>query len=174
MSQPVSITIVSYDAQWPTLYAREAERIGRLLGPKALSVEHVGSTAVPGLAAKPRIDIDLVVADSADERSYLPLMVRGGYYLAHREPEWHEHRLLHGPDTHVNVHVFSPGAPEPERHRRFRDWLRSHPEDCDDYAALKRQLARRTWVSGDAYAEAKGSFIEAVLARAHAARGTKE
>jgi GrpB-like predicted nucleotidyltransferase (UPF0157 family) len=82
VSQPVTITIVSYDAQWPTLYAREAERIGRLLGQKALSVEHVGSTAVPGLAAKPRIDIDLAVADSADEPSYLPLMERGGYPYA--------------------------------------------------------------------------------------------
>jgi len=166
MESSVSITIVPYDARWPDLYAREAKRIRRLLGPRALSVEHVGSTAVSGLAAKPRIDIDLVVPDSADESSYVPSLESAGYFLVVREPEWQEHRVLKGPDTDMNLHVFSPGAPELERHRGFRDWLRSHPDDREKYASLKAKLARKRWPSVDAYAEAKGDFIESVLIRA--------
>jgi GrpB-like predicted nucleotidyltransferase (UPF0157 family) len=137
MGASVSIIIVPYDARWPDLYAREAQRIRQLLGPSALSIEHVGSTAVPGLAAKPRIDIDLVVPDSADESSYLPALEGAGYFVVTREPGWHEHRVLKGPDTDVNLHVFSPDAPELQRHRRFRDWLRSHPDDRAQYGALK-------------------------------------
>jgi predicted ATPase/GrpB-like predicted nucleotidyltransferase (UPF0157 family) len=166
MGSSVSITIVPYDARWPDLYAREASRIRQLLGPIALSIEHVGSTAVPALAAKPRIDIDLVVPDSADESSYVPALESAGYFVVIREPEWHQHRVLKGPDTDVNLHVFSPDTPELERHRRFRDWLRSHPNDRAQYGALKIRLARRTWPSVDAYAAAKGEFIEDVLARA--------
>lgn len=163
----VSIIITSYDPRWPDRYAREANRIRRLLGATALSIDHIGSTAVPGLRAKPRIDIDLVVPDSADEPSYVPALQRGGYHVVIREPEWHKHRVLKGPDTDVNLHVFSPGAPELERHRRFRDWLRSHPDDREKYGVLKARLGRRTWPSVDAYAEAKGDFIESVLKRSN-------
>lgn len=170
MGSPVSITIVPYDARWPDLYAREANRIRRLLGATAQSIDHIGSTAVPGLAAKPRIDIDLVVPDSADEPSYVPALERRGYSVVIREPEWHEHRVLKGPDTDVNLHVFSPGAPELERHLRFRDWLRSHSDDREKYGALKARLARRRWPSVDAYAEAKGDFIESVLIRSNRAQ----
>jgi GrpB-like predicted nucleotidyltransferase (UPF0157 family) len=88
-----------------------------------LVVEHVGSTAVVGLPAKPVIDIDLTVADSVDEAAYVPALEGVGFRLVIREPWWHEHRCLVHDDPRCNLHVFSPGAPEPVRHRIFRDWL---------------------------------------------------
>src|SRR5690242_13720265 len=92
LKQPTGkIAIVDYDPSWPLLFARENERIKSALGAKALSVEHVGSTSVPGLPAKPIIDILLVVESSADEKSYLPALEAAGYLLRIREPEWHEH-----------------------------------------------------------------------------------
>src|SRR5690606_29898587 len=97
------------------LFEREAKRIRSALGDRALRVEHVGSTSVPGLCAKPVIDILLVVPDSSDEASYVPALEAAGYKLRIREPEWFEHRLFKGPDTDINLHVFSEGASEIER-----------------------------------------------------------
>lgn len=163
------MVIVDYDSSWPGLYAREEQRIRDLLGDAIVEIEHVGSTSVPGLAAKPIIDIDLVVPDSADEDAYMPQLVASAYRLIVREPNWHEHRLLKGPDTNINLHVFSTGCPETVRHQVFRDWLRTHPEDRDRYAATKRRLA------GDiadlrAYSEAKNDIIDDIYRRAFAAR----
>jgi GrpB-like predicted nucleotidyltransferase (UPF0157 family) len=118
------ITLVDPDPRWPALFAREAARIRSVLQDRALEVEHVGSTSVPGLMAKPIIDILLVVPDSADERCYLPQLQSAGYVLRIREPEWFEHRLFKGPDTAINLHVFSSGAAEVQRMLRFRDRLR--------------------------------------------------
>jgi GrpB-like predicted nucleotidyltransferase (UPF0157 family) len=123
------ITLVEYDTQWPALFEREAARIRRALDDRALLVEHVGSTAVPGLAAKPRIDVMLAVADSADESGYVPSLEAAGYVLRIREPDWYEHRMLKGPDTDTNLHTFTPGCPEIDRMILFRDWLRSHGDD---------------------------------------------
>lgn len=106
------ITIVEYDPDWPQIFEREANRIRSVLGKKALQIEHVGSTSVPGLCAKPIIDIVLVVEDSADEPSYVPALEAAGYSLRIREPEWFEHRLFKGPDTDINLHVFSKGTSE--------------------------------------------------------------
>jgi GrpB-like predicted nucleotidyltransferase (UPF0157 family) len=92
-------------------------------------LEHVGSTSVPGLAAKPIIDILLIVPDSSDEPAWLPDLEAAGYVLVIREPDWYQHRCLKGPDTNVNLHVYSPGCPEIERYLIFRDRLRGHPED---------------------------------------------
>ncbi len=108
-------------------------RIREALGDRALRIEHVGSTSVPGLAAKPVIDIDLVVADSSDEDAYVPPLEAAGYVLRIREPDWYEHRLFKGPDTNVNVHVFSAGCEEVERMVAFRDWLRTHDDDRELY-----------------------------------------
>ncbi len=105
------IVIADYDPAWPRLYAREAERVHAILGDRVVLLEHVGSTSVPGLAAKPRIDILLVVADSADEPAYVAPLEAAGYVLAIREADWHQHRLLRGPDADINLHVFSPGSP---------------------------------------------------------------
>src|SRR5213593_4704989 len=123
------IELVDYDPAWPGLFAREAERIRAALGDRAVLVEHTGSTSVPGLAAKPIIDITLAVSDSADEDAYAPALEAAGYVLRIREPDWYEHRVFKGPDTNVNVHVFSQGCTEIDRMLLFRDWLRTNASD---------------------------------------------
>jgi GrpB-like predicted nucleotidyltransferase (UPF0157 family) len=123
---------------------------------------------VPNLAAKPILDIVLVVADSADEASYVPALEQTGYVLRNREPAWYEHRVLKGVEPTVNLHVFSPGCPETERMVRMRDWLRTHEDDRALYEKTKRELAQRTWKYVQNYADAKTAVVEAILARARA------
>jgi GrpB-like predicted nucleotidyltransferase (UPF0157 family) len=161
-----TIELADYDVEWPRLFEREAARIRSALGPKALQVEHVGSTSVPGLAAKPIVDIDLVVADSSDEDAYVPELEAVGYVLRIREPDWFEHRLFKGPDTSVNVHTFSGGCTEVERMVSFRDWLRTHKDDRELYLRTKRELATREWKYVQNYADAKSAVVEEILARA--------
>jgi GrpB-like predicted nucleotidyltransferase (UPF0157 family) len=160
------VTLAEYDPAWPALFERERRRIVAALGATAVRVEHTGSTSVPGLAAKPLIDITLVVPDSADEPAYVPQLEAAGYVLRIREPGWHEHRLLRGPDTDVNVHVFSAGSVEIERMVGFRDWLRTHDDDRELYERTKRELAARTWRHVQHYADAKTAVVEAIAARA--------
>lgn len=160
------VIVVDYDPAWPEQFRREAGRIRRVLGNRVEALEHVGSTSVPGLAAKPVIDLVLVVADSADEDAYLPPLERAGYRLRIREPGWHEHRMLKGPDAAANLHVFSAGCPEVARMLLFRDWLRVHDDDREAYAAVKRELAARKWTYLQNYADAKTPVVEAILARA--------
>jgi GrpB-like predicted nucleotidyltransferase (UPF0157 family) len=162
------ILLVDYDPNWPELFEREAPRIRAALGTGALQLEHVGSTSVPGLAAKPIIDVLLVVADSADEQAYVPALEAAGYVLRIREPGWFEHRLFKGPDTNVNLHVFSSGCEETERMVRFRDWLRCNVADRELYDRAKRDLARRRWTYVQEYADAKTAVVEEILARAAA------
>src|SRR5712692_10280343 len=125
------ITLAEYHPAWPKNFAREAMRIRAALGERAIMVEHVGSTSVPGLVAKPIIDILLAVANSADEPSYVPALEAAGYVLRIREPDWHEHRLFKGPDTNINLHVFTVRSEEIERMLRLRDWLRVNRADRD-------------------------------------------
>ncbi|GAA4881553.1 GrpB family protein [Saccharopolyspora cebuensis] len=158
------IALAEYDPRWPGRFAGEAERIRRALGP--VRVEHVGSTSVPGLCAKPVLDVLLVVADSAAERDYVPALEAAGYALRIREPDWFEHRMLTRADPAVNLHVFSAGAAEIDRMLRFRDRLRAHDADRDAYARAKRDLARRTWRHVQHYAEAKTAVVEDILGRA--------
>ena len=139
------------------------------LGDLIIDVEHVGSTAVPGLAAKPVIDIDLIIGDTAEEAAYLPALERLGYRLVLREPWWHGHRMLLSAAEDVNLHVWPQGAPEPVRHRLFRDWLRSHPQDRELYAATKRRLARDTADRPGDYSLAKNDVIDEIYARIFAA-----
>lgn len=166
--QPLSgkILIVDYDPQWPLLYQREAERIRAVLEPRALQIEHTGSTSVPGLAAKPVIDMLLVVANSADEAAYVPALEAGGYVLRIRETDWHEHRMFKGPDTDINLHVFSLRCPEIERILLFRNWLRSNAADRDLYARTKLELAQKEWKYVQNYADAKAAVIEEIMERA--------
>lgn len=163
------ITLLEYDSRWPELYAREANRIRTVLGNKALQVEHVGSTSVPGMCAKPIIDMLLVVSDSANEPSYIPDLEAAGYTLRIREPEWFEHRLFKGPDIDINLHVFSAGTPEIERMLRFRDLLRSNETDRENYAQFKRSLAKNKWKHVQHYADAKTAIVREIMARANAA-----
>ena len=164
------IQIDDYNPAWPALFEREATRIRAALGEQVVLLAHVGSTSVPGLAAKPRIDILLVVPNSADEPSYVPALEAAGYVLRIREPDWHEHRVFKGPDTDVNLHVFSPGSTEIERMLLFRDWLRSHPSDRQLYERTKRELAQREWKYTQNYADAKTEVVEEIVARAQGAQ----
>ena len=142
--------------------------LGSVLGSKALQIEHVGSTSVPGLCAKPIIDMLLVVKNSADEPSYVPTLEAADYILRIREPEWFEHRMFKGPDTDINLHVFSEGASEIDRMLCFRDWLRSNETDRDKYAQVKRSLAKNTWRHVQHYADAKSSIVQEIMERANA------
>ncbi|MFP7333553.1 GrpB family protein [Shouchella clausii] len=161
------VTLLEYDPEWPNQFDREATRIRSVLGNKVLQLEHVGSTSVPGLCAKPIIDILLVVIDSANETTYAPDLEKAGYTLRIREPEWFEHRLLKGPDTDSNLHVFSEGASEVNRMLRFRDWLRSNNADRDKYASVKRHLAQRQWRHVQHYADAKSAIVQEIMERAN-------
>ena len=160
------IQIVDYDPDWPRLFEREAKRVQDTLGNRVLLIEHVGSTSVPGLAAKPKIDVLLVVADSADEQAYVPALEAAAYVLRIREPDWYEHRMLKGPDTDINLHVFSSGCPEIDRMLLFRDWLRNHAADRRLYERTKRELASLDWKYTQNYADAKTAVVEEILARA--------
>jgi len=160
-----SIALTEYDPVWPRLFEREATRVHAALGARALLVEHVGSTAVPGLAAKPRIDIVLGVFDSSDEGSYVGRLEAAGYALRIREPDRNEHRMFTGSDPEVNLHVFSNGCPEIERMLRFRDHLRVDEDDRRLYEQTKRSLAERTWRYTQHYADAKTAVVEEILAR---------
>ncbi|MDV9200834.1 GrpB family protein [Streptomyces sp. Wh19] len=135
------LEVVPYNKEWPSRYTALEARIRETLGGRAVEIAHVGSTAVPGLAAKDVIDIDLTVADPRREETYVPQLTALGYDLTVREPWWHEHRMLRLAHPRVNLHVFGPGTPELSRHLMFRDWLRSHPDDRDHYTKAKATAA---------------------------------
>jgi len=157
--KPTPVEVVAPDPEWPERCAVARERVCAALGDRVLAIEHVGSTSVPGLWAKPMIDIDLTVADSADEDAWLPDLESAGFVLRVREPDWEEHRVLRGLDPTSNLHVFSPGAREPQRHLMFRDWLRAHPEDRDRYAEVKREVAAGGFTDSMLYNNAKAWFV---------------
>lgn len=160
------IELAEYDPQWPATFAAERTRISTALGDRAIQIEHVGSTSVPGLAAKPIIDILLAVASSADERAYVPDLEAAAYILRIREPAWHEHRMFKGVAPAVNLHVYSQGCGEIDRMLRFRNWLRDHESDRLRYEQAKRSLAQKNWEFVQNYADAKTAVIEGILARA--------
>jgi GrpB-like predicted nucleotidyltransferase (UPF0157 family) len=160
------VPLASSSPQWPTLYDQEARWIRSVLGDRVLLLEHIGSTAVPGLAAKPVIDILLAVADPADEPGYVPALEWAGYRLVIREPGWYQHRAFKGPDTDINLHVHPPGSPKIARYLRFRDHLRAGRADRELYERVKRQLAGQRWTYTQQYADAKTEVIETIMKRA--------
>ena len=169
-----NVAVVPYDPAWPAAYEELAAKVKAALGSAVLALDHVGSTSVPGLAAKPTVDIDLTVADATDEDSYVPALDRHDFTLVIRESWWYEHRLLRHSGPRCNLHVWSPGCPEPVRHIIFRDWLRDHPEDRDLYEREKQAAAHRTRLSrGDVvdYNERKREAIREIYARAFSALG---
>jgi GrpB-like predicted nucleotidyltransferase (UPF0157 family) len=159
------VVLAEYDPDWPRLFDRESKRIRAILGDRILRLEHVGSTSVPGLAAKPIIDMLLVLENSADEAAYVPDMEAAGYVLLIREPEWFEHRVFKGPETNINLHVLPAGCPEIDRMIAFRDLLRTNSEDRDLYEKAKRDLAAREWKYVQNYADAKTAVVEGIIAR---------
>ncbi|MFF5077878.1 GrpB family protein [Actinoplanes sp. NPDC000266] len=166
-----TVVIADYDPAWAGRYAAARSALHEVLGDAILAVEHVGSTSVPGLAAKPIVDIDLTIADTADESRYVPALEAAGYWLILREPWWHGHRMFVDTGEDLHLHVWPPGAPETVRHRLFRDWLRTHPEDRDLYASTKRRLARETGAGRRDYTMAKSDVIDEIFARIFAAGG---
>jgi GrpB-like predicted nucleotidyltransferase (UPF0157 family) len=166
--QPLNSTIylAPYDPSWPSLFTRLKKQIQEALGDRILLLEHVGSTSVPGLSAKPIIDMVLAVEDSSDERSYVEPLEERGFTLRIREPDWYEHRVLKSPNPQGNLHVFSDGCEEIEQMLLFRDWLRTHGEDRLLYEETKRELAARTWKYTQNYADAKSKVVQEILARA--------
>ena len=160
------IPLSEYDAEWPTTFDREAQRIRHALGAAVAQLEHVGSTSVPRLVAKPLIDILLVVRDSSDEPAYVPALESAGYSLRIREPDWCQHRMFIRSEIALNLHVFSIGCAEIARMLAFRDRLRAHDADRGLYERAKRELASRRWKHVQHYADAKTVVIEQILARA--------
>ena len=168
------ISLASYDDGWPGDFERVAARIRAALGWRALQVEHVGSTSVVGLPAKPIIDVDLIVADPAAEGAYLPALVGAGFVLRVREPWSWEHRMLRHEEPRCNLHVFGPAAPEPVRHRLFRDWLRGNPDDLVRYRDAKVEAAEAANAAGEhtmQYNARKQAVIREVYDRAFRAAG---
>jgi GrpB-like predicted nucleotidyltransferase (UPF0157 family) len=143
--QFVLVELAEHDPRWASMFEAERSRILVALGPLALSIDHVGSTAVPLLAAKPTIDIALTVTDSADETSYVPALERCDFRFVLREPDWFQHRLLRREPRLVNLHVFTYGCSEVAQMIGFRDWLRDHDDDRALYEQAKRALATRSW-----------------------------
>src|SRR5689334_11000230 len=160
------ITIVDYDSSWPSKFQMHAGRIANALGEVALRIEHIGSTSVPGLAAKPIIDILVVVEDSTIESAYLPHLEAAGYELRVREPEWHQHRMFRTPEKDVHVHIYSAGCREIQRNLLFRDRLRANVDDRRRYEQTKRELATHDWSDINDYANAKTDVIESIIAAA--------
>jgi GrpB-like predicted nucleotidyltransferase (UPF0157 family) len=169
-----AIVVLDYDPAWAERFRHEETRIREALGEAALAIEHIGSTSVPGLAAKPIVDILVVVEDSGDEASYVPALESAGYALRVREPNFHEHRMFPTPEKDVHLHVFSSGSPEIERYLLLREQLRENEEDRELYARTKRELASRNWPSMQHYAEAKTGVIGGILARAATRRSSQE
>ena len=160
------VVLAEPDPAWADSFLVEAARIKTALGGKDVEVHHVGSTSVPGLAAKPILDIVLLVEDSAVEHSYAPDLQAVGYSFHVREPHWHQHRLFKGDNPRVNLHVFTSGSAEAARMLAFRDWLRNHPSDRRLYERTKRDLATRQWAYVQDYADAKSTVVNEILLRA--------
>lgn len=163
------IRIDDYDTDWPEKFETHARIIAEALGGSALRVEHIGSTSVPGLGAKPIIDILVVVPGSADESAYLPPLEAAGYVLRVREPDWYEHRMVRTPEKDVHIHIYSVGCEEIERVLTFRDRLRRNRGDRSRYEQVKRELAAKEWPDMNAYADAKTEVIESIIAASQAA-----
>jgi GrpB-like predicted nucleotidyltransferase (UPF0157 family) len=162
----VAVVLCAYSDEWPTRFERERAHILAALGDAALAIDHVGSTSVPALMAKPVIDITLIVPDTTDENSYVPALENIGYEFLVREPDWFEHRLMRHQDPAVNLHVFPRNCEEADRMIAFRDHLRSDAADRALYESAKRDLAKHEWPTMQHYADAKTEVIADIMVRA--------
>lgn len=159
------IEIANYNPSWVATFDRERRRISAALGGSAVRIDHVGSTAVAGLAAKPIVDVQISVRDAEEDLAYLPRLEASGYQLRVRSPG---HRMLRTPALDVHVHACAVGSAWERQHLLFRDWLRRAPDDRVLYEATKRKLAQRDWPDMNAYADAKGAVIGEITVRAEA------
>lgn len=167
--EQVAITVVDYDPAWPARFDELAGLVRGTLGERARAVEHIGSTSVPGLAAKPIIDLLLTVDEVTDEAEYVEPLAAAGFVLRVREPE---HRVLRTAGRDAHLHVYEPDRPEVRDYLDLRDWLRVSAADRELYAAAKRRLAGRRWSYMNHYADAKTDVVLEVLGRARAWRAS--
>ena len=173
---PGGVMLAAYDDRWPLLFARERARLEGALAPYVLAIEHVGSTAVVGLASKPTVDILAGIFRLSDTPRLVARMEKLGYaYVEKFEQEIPERRYFHYPAKGgeadlFHVHMVEVGSPFWERHLLFRDFLRSHAEAARDYEALKRRLAEVHGSDREAYTAAKAEFISKIEAEARAER----
>lgn len=158
-----AIVIEPYSSAWPDIFEEHRRRINDVLGGVACRVDHIGSTAVKGLAAKPIIDIQVSVLDVEQEASYLEPLVAAGYQPRVREPG---HRMFRTPELHVHLHVCDAGSDWERRHLLLRDWLRQSAADRQAYAELKTQLQTQGWETMNHYADAKTVLISEMTVRA--------
>ncbi len=171
---PAEIEVVDYDPEWPRVFEELVAPIRAALGDLALSIEHVGSTSVPGLAAKPIVDIDVVIRSAVDLAEVAQRLAPLGYKhlgdlgLPGREAFGREDGAVR-PQRHLCVCI--QGARPLVEHLLLRDYLRSHPEDAERYAAVKRELAVRFRLDREGYVEAKSGMVQELLAAAE--RGSK-
>ena len=157
------LVIVDHDPTWPRTYAEHEERIRRALGPAAVQVEHIGSTSVPGLAAKPIIDVLVTVEDITAEEDHVDVLLDAGYELRVREPG---HRLVRTAARDVHVHLLEVGDQAAADYLLFRDRLRADPADRRLYEDTKRALVEQDWADMNAYSEAKTDVVTAIKDRA--------
>lgn len=161
------ITIVDYDPNWPLIYQKLKDKIdGVLKIPHC--IEHCGSTSVPGLCAKPIIDILLLVEDPNNENDYVVPLHKLGYALRIREADWYNHRMLKKEDPLVNLHVFQFDCPEAKRMLEFRDWLKTHPQDKALYGSTKQKLATQSFEYVQDYADAKSKVVSTIFSHINA------
>ena len=158
-----TLVLTDYDPQWPEAYLEQRQLILAALGPAAVQIEHIGSTSVPGLAAKPIIDVLVTVEDITAEEDYLDQLLQIGYDLRVREPG---HRMVRTPARDVHVHVMEVGDDAAGDYLLFRNHLRADTEDRDLYEHTKRALMEQDWADMNAYAEAKTGVITEIKERA--------
>lgn len=169
MSSSIPVVVVPYDPAWPLLFEEEKANLLADIGQYVISLEHMGSTAVPGLAAKPVIDILIGVRSLEDAPLFIPPLVYRGYeYIPQYETTFPERRYLHriveGQHTH-HLHIVEPTSEFYRTQLSFRDYLRAHPNVCKEYATLKFRLAKKFHNDREAYTDAKADFIQGVLAK---------
>ncbi|UFS59545.1 GrpB family protein [Subtercola endophyticus] len=167
-AEAVEVGLHSYDDRWAAIYADHRRRIGDALAAVHVDIEHIGSTSVPGLAAKPIIDIVVIIDDITAEEDYLDALLAAGYELRVREPG---HRLVRTAARDVHVHLLERGDPAIDEYILLRDHLRSNADDRALYESTKRRLLNKQWRDMNDYADAKTEVIDAIKARARAARG---
>jgi len=163
---PGPVVVVDYDPAWPDMFERFRDRVAGVLEGVAIAIEHVGSTAVPGLAAKPIIDMDVVVPSPAEVPEAIRRLARLGY--VHKGDLGIPGRAAFRPPAdlpHHHLYVCAQDSPVLRNHLAFRDYLRSHPDTARRYDDLKRDLARRYRDDREAYTEAKTAFITGILRR---------
>lgn len=166
--EALAVDLHSYDAAWPRTYRDHRRRIRDALAAVEIEIEHIGSTSVPGLAAKPIIDIVVTVNDITAEEDYLDGLLAAGYELRVREPG---HRLVRTPARDVHVHLFERDDPAVGDYLLLRDHLRANADDRALYESTKRALLSKQWDDMNDYADAKTDVILAIKARAKVAQG---